>query len=469
MVTYCEDGRKVFESRGMGKMWTKAVRTLLGVWLNPQSAVFWDESLRVGAIITETVGEKKVMLYTWRGHASGKKRSTVLYLWVADKNSRLHLGPVAVDKAANWMLASIVPNSDGNLRFLQRRASERIRAVSLAYLAEELKTIKSTLSTWAQLDLSFSKLSTPTVGLVGLLSNASSGNVTWIDEYRCVNAIATETARVKNGFDFTVPGFMAVWSISRWGPNNQYCLVNYDFNILATVTIYQVAKGSTPLLGASLGDTGGKKFTGLSYSMNKILETVLNGTKTAKDSTWETGREHRVAPMLQGGNKGSVYVDGVIVGRPETIPTVGTLGHEITRLFFGGEGDANSNVTVTNVFLYNRPLNSTDMRAINERIPVSTSDPEPQVEDAPQTTAPVLSAVPAVPGPEKTSTAPGRTNVGRAVNTQNALAESLTSAGNEGMTLETSNGGANDDAGSAYRSGLLLLLLLLGLWRFAAA
>ncbi|EKF27888.1 trans-sialidase, putative [Trypanosoma cruzi marinkellei] len=44
--------------------------------------------------------------------------------------------------------------------------------------------------------------------------------------------------------------------------------------------------------------------------------------------------------MLQGGNKGSVYADGVVVGSSETIPTVGTLAHEITHSTLGAPREA---------------------------------------------------------------------------------------------------------------------------------
>ncbi|RNC55351.1 trans-sialidase, partial [Trypanosoma cruzi] len=126
-------------------------------------------------------------------------------------------------------------------------------------------------------------------------------------------------------------------------------------------------------------------------------------------------------------------------------------------------------VTVTNVFLYNRPLNPTEMRAIKDRIPVSTRAPEPQVKIAPKPVAPAAPAAPAVPGPREVPAAPGRTTVGRTANTQHAPAERLTSAGNEGTAREKGDGGANGDAGSAYGRVLLPLLLLLGLWGFATA
>ncbi|KAF8281174.1 trans-sialidase, putative, partial [Trypanosoma cruzi] len=73
-------------------------------------------------------------------------------------------------------------------------------------------------------------------------------------------------------------------------------------------------------------------------------------------STREPGREYQVALMLQDG-KGCMYVDGEVVGSSATIPTPETLGHEITHFYYWGcKGEINSSVTVTNVFLYSRPL-----------------------------------------------------------------------------------------------------------------
>ncbi|RNF09370.1 trans-sialidase [Trypanosoma cruzi] len=102
--------------------------------------------------------------------------------------------------------------------------------------------------------------------------------------------------------------------------------------------------------------------------MNKTWETVFDGKKTTSNTTWELGKEHQVALMLQDGNKGSVYVDGVIVGSPAKIPKVGALGHEITHFYFGGdEGDSDSNATVTNVFLYNRRLSEDELKTVTKK------------------------------------------------------------------------------------------------------
>ncbi|KAF5217910.1 hypothetical protein ECC02_009200 [Trypanosoma cruzi] len=367
MVGLCGSDRKVFESCDMGTTWTEAIGTLPGVWLKSKSGAPLDEGLHVGALITATIEGRKVMLYTQRGYASGENKANALYLWVTDNNRTLHIGPVSVDSAVNKTFDNTLLYSDGALHLLQAKGDHESTAISLARLSEELKTIKSVLRTWAQLDASFSASSIPTTGLVGFLSNTSSGGDTWIDEYRCVNASVTKASKVKNGFKFTGTGSMATWPVNSREDNRQYSFVNHRFTLVATVTIHQFAKGSTPLLGAGLGDGHGAKIIGLSYSMNKTWETVFDGKKTTSNTTWELGKEHQVALMLQDGHKGYVYVDGVIVGSPDTIPTLETQGHEITHFYFGGgEGDTNSSVTVTNVFLYNRPLSVGELKMVRK-------------------------------------------------------------------------------------------------------
>ncbi|EKF29242.1 trans-sialidase, putative, partial [Trypanosoma cruzi marinkellei] len=212
----------------------------------------------------------------------------------------------------------------------------------------------------------FSKSSVPTAGLVGFLSSATSDN-TWIDEYRCVNATVTKAAKVAYGFKFTGPSSGATWPVNSREDDNHYGFVDYDFTLVATVTIHQAPNVSTSLLGAVLGDSKRTRFIGLSYSTGSEWETVFDGTKKAQKSTWKPGREHRVALVLQGGNKGSVYVDGVLVGSSATLPMPDTRGREITHFSIGGDkGDTNSSVTVTNVFLYNRPLTVGEIKMVKK-------------------------------------------------------------------------------------------------------
>ncbi|RNC32062.1 trans-sialidase [Trypanosoma cruzi] len=109
------------------------------------------------------------MLCTQRGHASVKERATALYLWVTDSNRTFSVGPVAVDNAADWMLARTLLHSDGSLHLLRWRGNGECGVISLSRLTEKLSAINSVLSTWVQKDIFFSSLSTPTAGLVAVV------------------------------------------------------------------------------------------------------------------------------------------------------------------------------------------------------------------------------------------------------------------------------------------------------------
>ncbi|EKF38614.1 trans-sialidase, putative [Trypanosoma cruzi marinkellei] len=366
MITDCNDGQRVFESSNIGETWTEAIGTLSGVWINSSSSFFWDKSLRAEALITATIEGRKVMLYTQRRYPTEEQKGKRVHLWVTDNNRTFHLGPLAVDSIVNKTFANTLLYSDGELYLLQQRGSTTSTAVSLARLTEELSKIKSVLSTWKKLDAFFSESSAPTAGLVGFLSNAARG-VTWIDEYRCVNATVANATKVHNGFKFKGPGSGATWPVNSWLDNNQYGFVNHGFTLVATVTIHQAPSESTSLLGASLWEGHPTKIIGLSFGMNKTWETVVDGKTTAQDRTWELGREYQVALMLQGGNKGSVYVNGKLVGNLETIRTPEKTVLEIEDFHIGGdEGDSGSDVTVKNVFLYNRPLSADELKMVKK-------------------------------------------------------------------------------------------------------
>ncbi|EAN89670.1 putative trans-sialidase, Group II [Trypanosoma cruzi] len=485
MIVDCESGQRVYESRDLGTTWTEAIGTLPGVWVNSGSGASQDLSLHVDALITATIEEKKVMLYTQRGYALGEtERVTALYLWVTDNNRSFSLGPVGMDNAGEEELASSLLYSDGKLHLLQRRVSGEGSAISLSRLTEELSAIKSVLSTWAQKDVFFSSFSIPTAGLVAVLSNASANNDTWDDEYRCLNAKVKDATKVKDGFQLTKPGSGVMWLVNIPDDKVRHVFLSHNFTLVASVTIEEAPSEKT-LLTAVLANTEPQYIMGLSYTADKTWETIFKGkTKPTTESRhWVPKKEHQVALMLQG-NKASVYIDGESLGEEE-VPLTGETPLELFGFCFGacdlgddGEEEASPEkpspkgigkkprVTVTNVFLYNRPLNSTEMTAIKDRIPVPKRAPEPQVKIAPK---PVAPALPAVPGPREVPAAPGRTTVGRTANTQHAPAGSLTSAGNEGTAREKGDGGANGDAGSAYGRVLLPLLLLLGLWGFATA
>ncbi|KAF5217177.1 hypothetical protein ECC02_009984 [Trypanosoma cruzi] len=421
MIVDCENGQRVYESRDMGTTWTEAVGALPGVWTNSQSAFILDPSLHVDALITATIEGRKVMLYTQQGYALEKQRERALYLWVTDNIRLFCVGPVAMRDGMNWLFASSLLYSDGNLHLLQQRENNKGSALSLSRLTEELSKIRSVLSTWAQKDAFFSNLTIPTAGLVAVLSNAFSGGDTWNDEYLCLNATVTNAKKVKYGFQLTEPSSRVSWSVNTRVNNVRHVSLSHNFTLVALVTIEETPSGNTPLLTATLADTNSNHTMGVSYTADKTWVTGLKGKTTTRSGSWEPKKGYQVALMLQG-NKASVYIDGKLL-RQEEVPLKGVAPLETLEFCIGACGEdagQKTKVTAKNVFLYNRPLNSTEMTAIKDRAHTLNGPGE------------ALAGWAALEG---------------AAATEHAAVVGLTSAG----------------------SGLLPLLLLLGLWGFAAA
>ncbi|PWV09179.1 putative trans-sialidase, Group II [Trypanosoma cruzi] len=364
MIVDCENDQRVYESRDMGATWTEAIGTLSGVWVNSQPGDYPDLSLRVEALITASIEGRKVMLYIQRGYALREKNANPLYLWVTDNNRSFYFGPVAVEDNMNWEFASALLYSDGRLHLLQQRDDDKGRVISLSRLTEELKKIKSVLSTWSQKDVFLSKLSIPTAGLVAALSDAASDG-RWYDEYLCLNATVTNAKKVKDGFQLTEPDSGVMWPVNTQGNNVRHVFLGHDFTLVASVTIEEAPTADAPLLGAALGDTNSPLTMGVLYTADKEWVTMFKGKKTTKSGTWEPKKEHQVALMLQG-NKASVYIDGKLLGE-EVTQLTGETPLEYVHFCFGACEMHNSPVTVKNVFLYNRPLNSTEMTAIKDR------------------------------------------------------------------------------------------------------
>ncbi|EAN84281.1 putative trans-sialidase, Group II [Trypanosoma cruzi] len=421
MIVDCENDQSVFESRDMGTTWTAALGTLPGAWTKSKSKAILDRSFYVEALITATIGGRRVMLYTQRGEFSGNETERALYLWVKDNIRSFCVGPVAMKDGMNWLFTSSLLYSDGNLHLLQQRENDKGSAISLSRLTEELSAIKSVLSTWAQKDAFFSKLTIPTAGLVAVLSNALSGGDTWIDEYLCLNATVTNATKVRYGFQLTEPSSRVSWSVNTRANNVRHVSLSHNFTLVASVTIEETPSGNTPLLTATLADTASNHTMGLSYAANKTWGTGLKGKKTTQNGSWEPKKGYQVALMLQG-KKASVYIDGKLLGQEE-VPLTGEAPLELVRFCFGACGEdagQKPKVTVKNVFLYNRPLNSTEMAAIKDRAHTSNGPGE------------ALAGWAALEG---------------AAAREHAAVVGLTSAG----------------------IALLPLLLLLGLWGFASA
>ncbi|ESS55170.1 trans-sialidase [Trypanosoma cruzi Dm28c] len=326
-------------------------------------------------------------------------------------------------------------------------------------LTEQLQRVKEVLATWKEVDKRVSGLcpsesASPdsacstkiTDGLVGFLSgNFSDG--TWRDEYLGVNATVkgkkegasaekAETAESSDGVKFR--GAWAEWPVGEQGDNQLYHFANYNFTLVATVSIDGEPKsGSVPLMGVRAGSDGGTKLMELSYGSGKKWQVLCSdGTTKKLKSTWDTQRQYQVAIVLQNGNQGSAYVDGQRVCESVQSNLETTNSKEISHFYIGGdgsntEGQGGVSVTVSNVLLYNRPLTFTGGSADLEEDIASPSE------------APVEQASQQSRKKRETQQVP-------AASTSHAVGEKT------------------GDAGTVRGSGLLPLLLLLGLWEFAA-
>ncbi|RNE97419.1 group II trans-sialidase superfamily, partial [Trypanosoma rangeli] len=295
MIAQCDSLSKMFESRDMGATWREAVSTLTRV--HPRFLPdAWRTAERVTSLTTATIAGKKVMLYTQKGIPPGDTlQATALYLWVTDNNRTFHVGPISMDTTEKPMLANTLMHSKNALHLLQERVSTTTTGLILAPLTEQLKTITSVLETWAKMDSFLSELSVPTAGLVGFLSGAS-GEGSWNDAYRCLNATVTNATKVENGFNFTGSESYAMWPVNMRAHHYVHSVVNYEFALVATVTIHKAPNGSVPLLGSGLNDKESTTFVGLSYTTEKRWGTVFNGvTRITHNNTWEPGKEYKVA------------------------------------------------------------------------------------------------------------------------------------------------------------------------------
>ncbi|ESS55395.1 Sialidase 85-1.3 [Trypanosoma cruzi Dm28c] len=220
----------------------------------------------------------------------------------------------------NWMLTSTLLHSDGSLHLLQGRGNGECRVMSLSRLTEKLKEIESVLSTWSQKDVFFSSLSTPTAGLVAVLSDAASDD-TWNDEYLCVNATVTKAKKVKDGFQLTGLESRAIWSLNTRDNKVRHVFLSHDFTLVASVTIEGTSSEKTPLLTATLGDTNSNHTTGILYTADNKWVTMFEGKKTKKESgTMEPKKEHQVALTLHG-KKVFFCIDGKFLVEEEVLPT----------------------------------------------------------------------------------------------------------------------------------------------------
>ncbi|RNF05241.1 trans-sialidase [Trypanosoma cruzi] len=583
MMTACDDGRRrVYESADKGNTWTEALGTLSRVWGSKQKG----EGKAVGSGFTtaniDDEDNRNVMLVTLPVYAKKNGEKGELHLWLTDNTHIVDIGPVSGkddDAAASALLyKSVTSTTDGNneelIALYEKRKGDGEKPSNSLWsvlLTEQLQRVKDVLATWKEVDKRVSDLCSSgnavqapstesafstkiTAGLVGFLSgNFSDG--TWRDEYLGVNATVkkgapaekAETAGSSDGVKFTGRGAWAEWPVGEQGENQLYHFANYNFTLVATVSIDGEPKeGDTPipLMGAKMNEGDHKTvLLGLSYNKEKSWEVLSSGTVTkGQSSHWEPGKTHQVAIVLQKGNQGTAYVDGQRVGNAQCkLETTNSKG--ISHFYIGGDGSDAENteeqggvsVTVTNVLLYNRPLSSEEVTALAKN---TITIPKP--EDPKTSTTPPLSPEASASDVERTLPRPNsagqrpleektlRANTGAdgggassaasiATTPSSDVAQTVATMGGDkmqgdgshqtpevsmssGADRETAGGtdgegeeeihpqdrdvnatalssslgnlsqGNNTDAGTVSGSGLLpSLLLLLGLWGFAAA
>ncbi|ESS62814.1 trans-sialidase [Trypanosoma cruzi Dm28c] len=270
-------------------------------------------------------------------------------------------------------------------------------------LTEQLKRVKDVLTTWKKVDERVSKLCPSTAaknpspgtacsdgkitdGLVGFLSGNFSEN-TWRDEYLGVNATvnkgaeegaAAEKADSSDGVKFQ--GAWAEWPVGKQGENQLYHFANHKFTLVATVSFEGEPKEGSPipLMGAKINDGDRNPvLLGMSYNKKEKKWILLCGgqTTTEHSSHSETDNaQYQVAIVLQNGTQGFAYVDGQRVWNAQC-ELENTNSKGISHFYIGGdggntEGQGSVSVTVSNVLLYNRPLDEAEITALNAKLSI---------------------------------------------------------------------------------------------------
>ncbi|EKF32187.1 trans-sialidase, putative, partial [Trypanosoma cruzi marinkellei] len=282
VMTACDDGRRrVYESGDMGESWTEALGTLSRVWGNKQG-----ESVKhVGSgFITATIEHRNVMLVTLPVYAKKYNPKGELHLWLTDNTHIVDIGPISVNDdvvASSLLYKSGGSGADSEEELIalyekKRLFEETPSGVVSVRLTEQLQQVKKVLKTWKEVDKRVSQLCITllaqkgaatdsacsddkiTNGLVGFLSSNFSDN-TWRDEYLGVNATLKSGAAGATGLPdgVTFQGAWAEWPVGEQGENQLYHFANYNFTLVATVSIQKVPEGVNtpiPVMGVKMND-----------------------------------------------------------------------------------------------------------------------------------------------------------------------------------------------------------------------
>ncbi|EKF29048.1 trans-sialidase, putative [Trypanosoma cruzi marinkellei] len=242
---------------------------------------------------------------------NGKRNEKgVLHLWLTDNTHIVDIGAVSSDEE-DVTASSLLYKSGGSetineelIALYERKKSggetQSSSGMVSVPLTQQLKRVKDVLATWKKVDGRVSKLclapiaavsASPgnvcsagkvTAGLVGFLSGNFS-ETTWMDEYLGVNAMvkkndgAEKATLHADGVKFQ--GTWAEWPVGKQGENQLYHFANYNFTLVATVSIHNVPKsGSVPLMGAVMNGTENAALLGLSYNSEKKWNLLCGDT-----------------------------------------------------------------------------------------------------------------------------------------------------------------------------------------------
>ncbi|EKF27997.1 trans-sialidase, putative, partial [Trypanosoma cruzi marinkellei] len=229
----------------------------------------------------------------------------VLHLWLTDNTHIVDIGPVSSSEE-NVTASSLLYKSGGTNNqetlialYEKKKGGEEKPSPGMVsvLLTQQLKRVKDVLATWKKVDDIVSKLCSSTTegaspgnvcsagkvtaGLVGFLSGNFS-ETTWRDEYLGVNARVNnndgaEKATLHAG-GVKFQGAWAEWPVGQQGENQLYHFANYNFTLVATVSIHNVPKsGSVPLMGAVMNGTKNTVLLGLSYNSEKKWQVLCSG------------------------------------------------------------------------------------------------------------------------------------------------------------------------------------------------
>ncbi|RNC34053.1 putative trans-sialidase [Trypanosoma cruzi] len=276
MMTACDDGRRrVYESGDKGESWTEALGTLSRVWGNEQDGEGGVRSGFITATIDGVDNNRNVMLVTLPVYSEeadkGNEEKSELHLWLTDNTHIVDIGSVSDDDAAASSLlyksGESGTNNDELIALYEKTGKGESYSLWSVVLTEQLQRVKEVVATWKKVDQTVSKLcpsgsteksaSTdnacsaviPTDGLVGFLSGNFSGN-TWRDEYLGVSATVNDDGGDKatlhaGGVKFR--GAWAEWPVGSQGENQLYHFANYNFTLVATVSIDKVPQEGSPI------------------------------------------------------------------------------------------------------------------------------------------------------------------------------------------------------------------------------